>query len=127
MNRIMPAALCFLFIAWVITQANLGNSLVLFNLINLIPFGDKVGHVMLYGLLSVLTIISFKYKSLVFKSVELPMGALTVFSFATIEEISQLFFVSRNFDVVDMFANTLGIYLSVWVTMRYKNKTEYSV
>ena len=113
MIRVLPALLFFLFLAWVIAQANLGNELVLFNLIGNIPLGDKIGHIFLYGVLSALTMIAVKHKSIVYKNISLPMGALIVLAFAVLEELSQYYIANRNFELLDLCADVLGIYL--WV------------
>ncbi len=120
----LPAILCILFIAWVITQANLGSKLAVFNFVSSIQLGDKIAHMLLFDSLSGLTIIAFRFKLFIFKKVEVPVGAVIVFLFAFIEEVSQLFFVNRNFDLLDLFANVIGIYLSVLIINRYRAKIE---
>jgi VanZ family protein len=122
MNRVIPAFLFFLLLAWVIIQANLGNKLALFNLIALVPLGDKISHMVLWGFLSGLTIIAFKRKYIVYKTIEVPVGALVVFVLAALEEVSQLFFVNRNFDLFDLLADIIGIYLSVVIVNYRKNE-----
>lgn len=113
MYRVTPAIIFFLLLAWVITQANLGNQLALFNLISAIPYGDKISHTLLFGMLSGLTIIAFKHKLFVYKVIKVPWGAFIVFILAALEEVSQLYFVNRNFDLLDLLANAIGIFLSV--------------
>jgi len=120
MNRMIPAILCALTIAWIIIQANLGNKLAVFHLVSSIPLGDKISHMLLFGFLSGLTIIAFQYKLFIFKKIEIPVGALIVFLFASLEEISQLFFINRTFELLDLFADIIGIYLSILILNRYK-------
>lgn len=120
MKQTIPALLGFTFIAWVITQANKGSENLLFTFVGFIPFGDKLGHIFLFGMLSLLTIIAFKCSSVKIKHYQVPIGALLVLLFAMIEELSQLLFINRTFDLMDAFADIIGITISVFIANKYK-------
>lgn len=126
MSSKIPAFLFTIFIAWVITQANLGSKSTLIAFAGSLPYGDKIGHLVLFGILSALMIVAFQFKTLSYKKLKVPIGAIIVFSFAMLEEFSQLFFVNRNFDLLDLFADAFGIYLSVlitnWITTKSTNR-----
>ena len=122
MRSILPAITMALFMAWVITQANSGKASIWFDLVRIIPFGDKIGHAVLFGVLSLLTTIAGKYKAVVIVGKELPIGALLVFALATLEELSQLYFANRNLDIFDWLASVVGIYLSVVLMHRIKER-----
>lgn len=119
-KRTIPALLGFSFIAWVITQANKGSDNLFFSIVGVIPFGDKLGHMFLFGTLSFLTIIAFKCKSVKIKCYQVPIGALLILLFSMTEELSQLFFINRTFDLMDAFADIIGITISVLITNKYK-------
>ncbi|WDD99404.1 VanZ family protein [Thalassomonas actiniarum] len=109
MLRIIPALLFLLFISWNIFAANKGDNNIFFELVRSLPYGDKLGHLVLYGTLSQLTVIAFNHKCLMVKGYPLPLGALLVLSLALIEEMSQLFLVNRTFDFADISADIAGI------------------
>lgn len=75
-----------------------------------IPNVDKVGHFTLFGVLSF-----FINKALgcrqrnVLGNVVL-VGSLWVISFVTLEEFTQIFIESRNFDITDLMYDMVGIY-----------------
>lgn len=77
------------------------------------PNGDKIGHVMLYGVLALLLNLA-AYKRTGRASagtVALVSGVLAVL--VTAEEASQLFFPSRTPDWFDLLASYIGI---IWFT-----------
>ncbi|BBM01815.1 hypothetical protein GL2_18890 [Microbulbifer sp. GL-2] len=77
-----------------------------------IPYGDKLGHISLFGILSLIIILSTKGKSFSAGKLNIYCGALIVFMFALTEEISQAFISSRTFDTTDLVADIIGISLS---------------
>lgn len=106
----------FGFILWVIYLANTGQNSVFFQFIASIPYGDKVGHFCLFGLLTLATNLAFRFKSVSFFSMELFLGTLLVLSFVIIEEFSQYFIPNRSFDLVDLSADFIGIFFFNLVT-----------
>ncbi|MFO7538775.1 MAG: VanZ family protein [Chloroflexota bacterium] len=115
MYRVISAlAFCFfLFILWIIYLANTGSSSIFFNLVRSIPYGDKLGHVGLFGFLTLLAIVGSKFRSFSYGRLNIYYGAAIVFLFALGEELSQTFIPSRTFDFVDLVANSIGIVVSV--------------
>jgi hypothetical protein len=109
---ILSAVLAFSFIGWIIVQANKGSSNILFDLVALLPFGDKIGHMFLFGLLSAVTIIAFNYRQVHINGYKVPVGAIIAWVFTLIEELSQLFFMHRTFDLMDVAADLIGITLT---------------
>jgi hypothetical protein len=120
MLRILPALLFFSFIGWIIFQANSGSKNIFFDLVDLIPYGDKLGHFILYGTLSILTTIAFNYKYLLVISYRLPIGAIIVLVIAIVEEVSQIFLSNRTFDMVDISADIAGIFIFLWVFNKFR-------
>jgi len=124
MRRIIPAFIGFAFISWIVVQANKGSSNIFFDIVALLPLGDKFGHMLLFGLLSGLTIIAFKDNQIQIHGYKVPAGAVIVLAFALIEEISQLFFMHRTFDLLDIAADILGIMISVFILKKLQFKFE---
>lgn len=99
----------FGFIGWVIYLANTGQKSVFFDLVAAIPYGDKLGHFFLFGLLTLFINLAFKFKASVIGGVKIYWAALIVFTFVLLEEFSQYFIATRSFDLVDLLADLSGI------------------
>ncbi|NQZ22539.1 MAG: VanZ family protein [Colwellia sp.] len=118
--RILPALLLFSFIGWVIVQANKGSNNIFFELVRFIPYGDKLGHFILFGTLSLLTVIAFNYKYVLVYDYRLPIGAIIVFLLAIAEEMTQLFLSNRSFDMADISADIAGIFIFMLVFNKFR-------
>jgi uncharacterized membrane protein YhaH (DUF805 family) len=108
-KKFIPFTLFFLFICWLIVLADLDKENPILYIGHKVPFGDKIGHFMLYGLLALLINIALKFKKIHYKNVSWLLGSSMVLIFAISEEFSQLAFESRTFDFVDMLFNVLGV------------------
>ncbi|MCW3173311.1 VanZ family protein [Shewanella subflava] len=110
------------FIIWIIYLANTGASSVFFDLIKHIPYGDKVGHCLLFGTLTFLANLTLKFNTITLGRVSAYIGSCLVAVFVLVEEISQGFIPSRTLDGADLLADALGIalfsYFS-WLTHRF--------
>lgn len=128
MNKIIKiliplcAAAFFGFILWVIYLANTGQNSIFFQLIASIPYGDKIGHFCLFGLLTLATNLALKYKSIAVSSVEIFLGTILVLSFVVIEEFSQYFIPNRSFDLIDLSADFIGIVFFNTVTIFFRTR-----
>lgn len=98
-----------LFLAFIIVLADTGNGQSLFELVRLLPGGDVMGHFLLLGTMSLLFNGALKFATLEWYGRRILWGTLLLLVVATLEECSQLLFVSRSFSFSDMAANTLGI------------------
>lgn len=98
-----------LFIAWVIYMANTGQKSIFFDLVKMLPYGDKIGHFFLFGLLALGTTIVFKFRSIKFSQLAVPYGAILISCLVIIEELSQKFVSGRTFDLNDMLASLAGV------------------
>ncbi len=101
--------LFFIFILWVICLANTGINSVFFDFIKTIPFGDKIGHFILFGTLTFLCIILLKFRSFQFFRIKIYHRVLFVTVFVLIEELSQNYISTHTFDLIDLSADFLGI------------------
>lgn len=115
----------FGFILWIIYLANTGGNSIFFDLIRHIPYGDKVGHMLLFGLLTYVANLALQSRHFSLGRIPLYYGAVLVSIFVLSEEISQGFIPSRTLDIVDLIADAVGItlfsYLSC-LTQRYIDK-----
>jgi VanZ family protein len=105
-------------------MADTGQHSIFFTLVKEIPNGDKLGHFILFGLLSLGAIFSTQFKKTPFIHF-VPIGSFIVFSFTLLEEGSQYFLSHRTFDLTDLYADILGImtFTLVAKTIAQKNKT----
>ena len=114
-----------LFIILIIVLADNGQ-LGILKVVNQIPYGDKVGHFILYGILTLLIDLTL-LRSLPFHpSTGLRMSPrrVTVISglmlalLIGVEEFSQQFFASRTFSFRDLIAGYLGVIFFSWLALR---------
>lgn len=125
-KRLIPlcAGVFFCFIIWVIYLANTGQNSLFFKLVASIPYGDKLGHFCLFGLLTLATNFAFKLRSFNLSSIPIFLGTILVFLFVIIEEFSQYFIPNRTFDLIDLSADFIGIVFFNFVTI-YLSKRDF--
>jgi hypothetical protein len=73
------------------------------------PGGDKIGHFLLMGALSWLINMSLKARPAPIPSHNILLGSAIVFVVVTLEEVSQLWFRSRSFSLLDLGFSYAGI------------------
>jgi hypothetical protein len=106
------------FLFTLIWLADVGRGQWLFDLVRVVPGGDKTGHFILFGLLSLLVNLVFRAAVVRVGKLSVLKGTLVVAVFAIAEECSQLLFVSRTFDLLDLSAGLLGIWVFGWLARR---------
>lgn len=106
----------FLFILWVIFLANTGQTSIFFELVRAIPYGDKVGHFFLFGLLTLLANLAVNFRMLSIGKLKVFWGTAAVFAFVTFEELSQYFVPSRTLDIYDYSADMVAIVVFTWLS-----------
>ncbi|UJF21522.1 VanZ family protein [Shewanella sp. OMA3-2] len=110
------------FIIWVIYLANTGGNSIFFDIIKHIPYGDKVGHCLLFGVLTYLANLTLQFNTIRLGSLPLYMGSCLVGLFVLVEEMSQGFIPRRTLDIADLAADGVGIMLFsyfTWLTHKY--------
>lgn len=83
--------------------------------------GDKVGHLILFGLLNFF-LTSAALSALQNRTsirVALSVGLILAF-FIAAEEFSQQYFSARTFDLIDLAASYVGLVIGGWVALRLK-------
>ena len=113
MKRLLFVAPCIaflIFLGWVVGQANSGQINRYFGFINDIPYGDKVGHLLLMGTFCFLANLAFRFR---FWEItgrwRLLRGTVVATIVVLVEECSQIFLENRSFDVKDLAADLIGI------------------
>ncbi len=107
-----------LFIILIIVLADLGK-LGILGWLNQIPYGDKAGHFILYGILTLLIDLTLTralphpHRKLIIIRIALILSLLI-----GLEEYSQQFFAKRTFDLVDLTFSYLGMIFFSWAALR---------
>ena len=112
------AILFGLFIVGIIVLADLGM-LDILGFVNRIPYGDKAGHFILYGILTLLIDLAlFRPRPDTSRRLLVFRVALILALLIGLEEFSQKYFPDRTFDRVDLAFSYLGVIFFSWVAMR---------
>jgi len=115
----------FLFISYIIFLADTADYNFAFRVIGHVPYGDKIAHALLYGIMALLLndalnfrrgrLLSQHFKPLfaIFGVMAITpyIGSTIVLIFATLEECSQYYIPSRTFDLWDLGADFVGVVL----------------
>ena len=113
------------FIGLVIRAANTGQGRRYWSFLDSVPYGDKLGHVLLMGTLCFLLNVALRCRTVPVGGLPILLGTLLVSVFVIGEEISQLFLANRTFDLVDLLADAIGIALAsllAWMMVGRRRK-----
>jgi len=110
------------FILAVIVLADVGELPLSIRALYRFPYGDKVGHFILFGLLNFFLTQAFlsSKSNPRRKWVAVSIGLILAL-FIALEEWSQQFFSTRTFDLLDLLASWLGLLLGGWAAWKVKN------
>lgn len=112
------AILFGIFIVGIIVLANL-DMLHILGFINQIPYGDKLGHFILYGILTLLVDLALiRSRPDISPNLIVLRVAFILALLIGLEEYSQQFFASRTADWVDLLCSYLGVIFFSWVALR---------
>jgi hypothetical protein len=117
-TQYLPPTLFFIFILWMIGQADLDQENLIMDIGHSVPFGDKIGHFLLFGILALLLNMALGFKQLSIASRRFHLGSILVLVFAICEEFTQLAFETRTFDIVDILFDLFGIGLLSSISFR---------
>lgn len=123
MRYITPFAF-FAFICRMIYDADSKTPNILIQYASQIPFGDKFGHIILYGLLAFLLNYALNFKKVRRLGFELQVGALLVLAFAFLEEGTQFFLPTRTFSLADALCNVIGVVLFSYLGLFLKSVSQ---
>ncbi|MDC0661034.1 VanZ family protein [Marinobacter sp. SS21] len=98
----------FVFLLWIIYLADTGST-ALIQLVSQVPHGDKLGHLLLYGLLTLLLNLALELRTVSLGRLRLYFGTVAVTLFALCEELTQAWLPHRTLDAQDLLADALGI------------------
>ncbi len=82
-----------------------------FRLVRAVPFGDKLGHFVLMGLLSLLVNLCLSCRAVKLAGFRLLLGSALVLLPVAAEEFSQLLTPHRSFDLIDLLFDAGGIFV----------------
>jgi len=115
LKKYLPLAGFVLFMILVIIWADTDTMPTFLRRMYIFPFGDKIGHFVIYGVFAYLLTWAMPARRLKLGRFSLPLGIVIAVAFATLEEASQLFFARRTPDLFDLLMGYLGIYASTWI------------
>ena len=107
LRAVVLFALNLLVIAAVTISADL--RILPLQLVTAVPYYDKVGHFILYGLLGFLLHIVLRYRTLKIGRVSVPYALLIIAALAMLDEFQQSFMPARSFDATDFAADMIGV------------------
>lgn len=111
LKRAGLAAAYFAVVALIIWLADHRETQFLFGWIRAVPFGDKAGHFLILGGFAFVLNHSLRCRTVTLGGKPFLLGSLVVLGLAAAEETSQLFISGRSFDLLDLAADALGIWL----------------
>jgi VanZ family protein len=118
------AILCGLAIVAIIVLADTRN-LSLFKIVNEIPFGDKVGHFVLFGLLSLtVNMAVLEARPAADKRSQAVTTSLLLAVPIALEELSQRWIPGRTFSLLDLTASLLGVACFAWLAITLRGHVE---
>lgn len=108
--RILTVVYIFI-LAGIIVLADLRGTQYLLDFVGKIPYGDKIGHFILMGTLSLLVNSVLKAKTFKIWKFGYLSGSLIVLAIVSLEEFSQMFIAGRSFDLSDLTTDYSGIFI----------------
>ena len=99
-----------LLVLLITASATLGVRLWVIEVSARIPFGDKLGHLALAGVLSFLLNTALACRKLTLAGVRFGIGSLLAYLAVMIEELTQFWLANRNLDVYDLLCAVIGVY-----------------
>ena len=115
------AILFTLFIILIIVLADAGILARYVGFVYEVPFGDKAGHFILYGILTLLINLALFRSRPDLSRMQLALRCgLTLALLIGLEEFSQQYFSHRTFDLVDLSFSYMGLLCFSWVAVKTK-------
>ena len=102
----------------IVVLANMGVTGRVLGFIYEFPLGDKIGHLLLMGIFSLLLNLSLGGRLLRLPYGALPLGSALALALVTLEELTQVFNIYRTFSLADLAFDYAGILLFGWLAVR---------
>ena len=102
----------------IIFIADSEDGMKIFSFVRNIPGGDKSGHFVVFALFAIVVNLFLDFRYVSIKKKKILLGSVIVFFIASIEELSQIWIPNRTFDLVDLFADSMGILLVSLLTKK---------
>jgi len=115
----LVSGLFFAFVGYLIHAANTGRALFFFEVLDCIPMGDKLVHLVFMGTLAFLLNLMLGGRTLTLIGVPILLGSFIAIGFVTIEEFSQMYIPTRKFDWIDLMANYVGV---AWASIKFRSQ-----
>ncbi|MDQ3037265.1 MAG: VanZ family protein [Myxococcota bacterium] len=96
-------------VATIVFLADTDRLAPLLTAVHAVPLGDKLGHVVLMGTLALTVDLALHARTVTVARVPLRVGSMAVLAVVVLEELSQRWLPSRNFDLGDLAADVIGI------------------
>jgi len=113
------AILFSLLIILIIVLADMGSLPQFLQVWNDFPYGDKAGHFILYGILTLLVDLTLFRSHLKRSPIWLTITSGLILSLLIgLEEFSQRFFANRTSSLTDVIASYLGVIFFSWLALR---------
>lgn len=117
------------FIVYVLYLANSGERQhIFFRFARWLPYGDKLGHLGLIGMLALLVNLAMGaryFRGWQIGRMPILRGTIIVSVVVVIEEMSQLFLKTRTFDLIDLTFDFIGILLANWAAVWWLSRQKY--
>ncbi|UJR85881.1 VanZ family protein [Sandaracinus amylolyticus] len=108
-GAIALAAIVSLALATLVVLADADRITPLLVFVHGVPLGDKLGHLVLIGLLALVVELATGGRSVSIARVPIRIGSAVVLALVVLEEISQRWVPTRSFDCGDLAADVIGI------------------
>ena len=109
--KYLPLLTLLTFMGWIYIDANTGDYNTMLKMAGSVPYGDKMGHFLLYGALTLILNLTLNLRQVKIGSHEFLRGSVIILIVTFIDEFTQILNESRSFEWLDMSSNLLGIVL----------------
>jgi len=110
----VAAVAMLLFVMWASHQATIGSNNIFIQLVSVLPYGDKVSHFVLFGLLSLVAIGATRFRGIRFFGFKLYWAVFVVSVYAVADELLQYYSPRRTLDGYDVVFGLLGVVSAQW-------------
>ena len=106
----------------IILNAGLGYANDTFPFVKDVPGRHHTAHILVYGGLSAIINVITKFRVININGINILLGAVLVFLFVVIEEVSQIWIDTRVFDLMDIVSSLIGITIFSYISYRLHNR-----